>query len=108
LFTSARRFRAAPGLPDRRQRALVWDAHHLHSVRGRRGAFHSGQRWLLPSSELAISTKPNPRGPSVRRSLTMVTRSVHLSISCKQLADVLFTCIEREVSDENVLHSSLN
>ena len=32
--------------------------------------------------------------------------SVHPTVSCKQLADVLFTCIEVEVSDENVLHGS--
>jgi hypothetical protein len=30
--------------------------------------------------------------------------SVHLTVSCKQLADVLFTCIEVEVSHEDALH----
>jgi len=32
--------------------------------------------------------------------------SVHPTVSSKQLADVLFACIEVEVSDENVLHGS--
>src|SRR5438445_485030 len=32
--------------------------------------------------------------------------SVHPSVSCKQLSDGLFACIEVEVSDENVLHGS--
>src|SRR5437660_1424287 len=32
--------------------------------------------------------------------------SVHPTVSSKQLADVLFACIEAEVSDENVLHGS--
>jgi hypothetical protein len=52
---------------------------------------------FLPSSELAISTKPNPRGWLVGIPIADDDHSVHLSVSCKQLADVLFTCIKVEV-----------